>query len=116
MNISFVRALSERLPLDSPQTPIVNTVNRGYCYSELGRSFRGIRALMYWLMEKALAHTSEEGSRQLVWAAVGGTGSEDTLRGAYISASQVQGPSDTVLGDEGRKLQKKFWVGDRALS
>ena len=67
-------------------------------------------------MEKALAHTSEEGSRQLVWGAVGGTGSEDTLRGAYISSSRVQEPSDTVLGDEGRKLQNKFWVGDRLKS
>jgi hypothetical protein len=61
-------------------------------------------------MEIILARTSEEGSRQLVWAAVGGTGSEDTLRGAYISTSEVQEPSDTVLGDEGRNLQNKFWV------
>ena len=61
-------------------------------------------------MEKALAHTSEEGSRQLVWAAVGGAGNEENLRGAYISASHVQEASDLVLGEEGLKFQNRVWV------
>jgi hypothetical protein len=47
-----------------------------------------------------------------VWAAVGGAGTEDTLRAAYITASRVDEPSDTVLGEEGRKLQNKIWVRD----
>jgi retinol dehydrogenase-12 len=63
-------------------------------------------------MERAFAHTSEEGSRQLVWGAVGETGNENKLRGAYISSSQVQEASDIVLGVEGRKLQDKIWVCD----
>jgi hypothetical protein len=73
-----------------------------------------IRAAVDWLLHKALAHTAEEGSRQLVWAAVGGN--EDELRGAYISASQVQEASDVVLGEEGRNLQNKIWVCDLVSS
>jgi retinol dehydrogenase-12 len=71
-----------------------------------------IRAAVDWLMKKALAHTAEEGSRQLVWAAVGGERNKDKLRGAYISASQVQEASDVVLGEDGRNLQNKIWVCD----
>jgi retinol dehydrogenase 12 len=64
------------------------------------------------MMEKALAHTTEEGSRQLVWAAVGGAGSEDSLRGAYVSSSRVEEPSDILLDEKGRQLQNKVWVRD----
>jgi len=109
LNVCFVRALSDRLPPVSPYTPIINSVNPGYCISELRRGISGVIAAMFWLMEKALAHTSEEGSRQLVWAAVGGAGSEDKLRGAYISASQVQEASDLVLGEDGLMFQNKVW-------
>ena len=116
INVFFVRALSERLPMDSPQTPIVNAVTPGYCYSELRRSLQGIIAMLDRLLEKLLAHTTEEGSRQLVWAAVGGADCEDTLRGAYIYGSEVQEPGDVVLGDAGRKLQNKFWVSGRGSS
>ncbi len=45
-------------------------------------------------MEKALARTSEEGSRQVVWAAVGEADPPDALRGAYISLAKVSEPSD----------------------
>ena len=61
-------------------------------------------------MEKALARTSEEGSRQVVWAAVGEADPPDTLRGAYISLARVSEPSDYVLSEEGRKAQDKLWV------
>jgi hypothetical protein len=61
-------------------------------------------------MEKLFAHTSEEGSRQLVWGAVGEMGNETRLRGTYISSSQVQEASDDLLGAEGRRLQDKIWV------
>lgn len=108
INVLFVRALAARLhnkPL------IVNTVNPGYCYSGLRASFSGIRAIIDWLMEKALARTSEQGARQLVWAAIGGEkGKEDELRGAYVSFASVAEPSDFVIGEEGKVVQEKLWV------
>ena len=69
-----------------------------------------MRAWTDWIMEKALARTSEEGSRQVVWAAVGEADTPDTLRGAYISLARVSEPSDYVLSEEGKKAQDKLWV------
>lgn len=89
---------------------IVNCVNPGYCYSGLRKSWTGARAWVDWIMEKALARTSEEGSRQVVWAAVGGVNAPDKLRGAYISLVQISEPSDYVLSEEGGKAQDKLWV------
>ncbi|KAF8235600.1 short-chain dehydrogenase [Tricholoma matsutake] len=109
LNMCFVLALSERLSSVSTHTPIVNGVNPGYCYSELRRNLGLIVSVFDWMMEKALARTSEEGGRQLVWAAVGGEGNEDETRGAYISACRVEEPSDILLGEEGQKLQNGVW-------
>ena len=59
-----------------------------------------------------LARTTEEGSRQLVWAAVGGAGREFELRGAYVSKADVREVSDYVLSDEGAVAQRRIWVRD----
>ncbi|KAJ7663868.1 hypothetical protein DFH06DRAFT_1188700 [Mycena polygramma] len=107
LNVFFTRALNARLP---PSTPlIVNTVNPGYCYSELRRGFTGVMAVFDYLMERALAFTTEVGSRRLVWAAVGQQDQPDTLRGAYISHAEVMEVSDFVLDAQGQKLQDHLW-------
>ncbi|PFH48615.1 hypothetical protein AMATHDRAFT_5644 [Amanita thiersii Skay4041] len=56
---------------------------------------------------KLLAYTTEEGSRQLVWGALGG--SDQELSGAYISRSAVAEPSDFIIGDKGKKVQERLW-------
>jgi hypothetical protein len=62
-------------------------------------------------LEKMFARTSEEGSRQLVWAAIGAPeAGVDDLRGAYINLSRVDEPGDFVLGDKGEKWENKLWV------
>ncbi|KAH9478463.1 Short chain dehydrogenase sol3 [Psilocybe cubensis] len=53
--------------------------------------------------------TSEQGSRQFVWAAIGGEERKDELRGAYISLAQVTEPSDYILSEEGKFAQDKIW-------
>lgn len=67
-----------------------------------------------WLFEKLLARTTEEGSRQLVWAAVGtpkgGEESLDKLRGAYVNLADIDEPSDFMLGEKGKKREDKLWV------
>ncbi|RXW16955.1 hypothetical protein EST38_g8899 [Candolleomyces aberdarensis] len=105
--VFFARSLAELLK-DTPV--IVNCVNPGLCKSELRRSFSGIRSIMVNLLEKALARTAEEGSRQFVWAAVGGPDDVDLLRGAYINIYEVEEPSDDVLGEEGKRRQDKLWA------
>ena len=107
LDVLFARALSDRL---SDKRIIVNTVNPGYCYSNIRSGFTGLQAWTDWLMEKALARTSEQGSRQLVWAAVGGKDQLDQMRGAYISRAQVSEASDFVISEEGKACQDKLWV------
>ncbi|KAH9479748.1 Short chain dehydrogenase sol3 [Psilocybe cubensis] len=143
LNILFTRALNDRLNLDStndeaskevlpdlttdepPASIIVNAVNPGYCYSNLRSTYTGPRAWFDWFMERVLARTAEEGSRQVVWAALGcdesenaaGGGSarqrtrerEAKMKGAYISNASISEPSDYVIGEEGRKAQDLLW-------
>ena len=52
----------------------------------------------------------EEGSRQLVWAAIGGAGREFELRGAYVNKADIQEVSDYVLSDDGAVAQRRIWV------
>ncbi|RDB15750.1 WW domain-containing oxidoreductase [Hypsizygus marmoreus] len=108
LNVFFFRALNDRLPVSS-NSVIVNGVNPGYCYSELRRSFTGVRAALDWLMEKALARTTEEGSRMLVYSAVGGEEDGEELRGEYISSAKVAEASDFVISEEGGIVQNKIW-------
>lgn len=93
--------------LGAASSIIVNCLDPGYCTSELRRkSPKGATPDSNTLAE----HTTEEGSRQLVWAAIGGVGRESELRGAYIAISDIEEPSDFVIGDEGAVAQKRVWV------
>ncbi|TFK39465.1 short-chain dehydrogenase [Crucibulum laeve] len=108
LNVLFTRALSDRLQTNSL---IVNTVNPGFCYSELRRGIQGgIIAAAAWTMERTMAHTAEEGSRQLVWAAVGGNDQLDDLRGAFINNLEVCEAGDFIISDKGKSVQEKLWL------
>lgn len=65
-----------------------------------------------WAMKRLLSRSTEEGSRQLVWAAIGVPEGKslDQLRGAYINLERVEEPSDIVLGEEGKRREDKLWV------
>ena len=67
-------------------------------------------------MELLLARTSEQGSRQLIWACIGGKDNVDELRGAYISAMKIHEPSDSVVSEEGKRGQTIIWVNNRLPS
>lgn len=59
--------------------------------------------------------TTEEGSRQIIYGALAGAGSqeeEENLKGAYIAQSQITEPSDFVLSELGIKAQEKLWVSN----
>lgn len=61
-------------------------------------------------MTKLLARPTEEGGRQLVYAAVGSPKNPEDLKGAYINLHRVDEPSDFVVGAEGKKREDKLWV------
>ncbi|KAJ7471693.1 hypothetical protein B0H11DRAFT_1867417 [Mycena galericulata] len=108
LNILFTRAFSAHLGPSAPV--IVDIVAPGFCYSDLRRDMKGTTALMLKFLEWAIAFTTEEGSRRLVFAAIGLPDKPDTLRGQYIDDCQVQEPSDFVVSKEGQQVEKDVWV------
>ena len=108
LNVLFVRELTKRLPANSPV--IVTAVNPGYCKSQLARNLSPAYRMLGTIMQALLARTTEEGSRQLVWAAVGGAGREFELRGGYVNMANLQEVGDYVLSDEGAAVQTRLWV------
>ncbi|KAJ7132355.1 hypothetical protein C8R44DRAFT_698819 [Mycena epipterygia] len=107
LNVLFVRALNARLPPSTLLT--VDTVNPGYCYSELRRGFSGVMAVVDRIMELILAFSTEVGSRQLVWAALAHQDDPEKLHGQYISAYDVREVSDFVLSAQGAKAEDHIW-------
>ncbi|KAF7376690.1 NAD(P)-binding protein [Mycena sanguinolenta] len=103
MNILFVRALNNRIDASTPL--IANTVNPGLCVSELRRDIPFPLSWISRVFEWITAFTTEEGSRQLVFGAVG----SGKLRGEYINQSHVEEPSDFVIGGEGKKAEDRVW-------
>ena len=65
-----------------------------------------------WLSKLLLARTTEQGSRQLIWACIYGKDDINQLRGAYISSMRIQEPSDFVVSEEGKLAQTKLWVNN----
>ena len=65
-------------------------------------------------MDFAMGWTAEQGSRQLIWSALGPDGKDGEhvrhLHGAYISTLEVHDPSDWVLSAEGYETQERVWV------
>ncbi|EGN95975.1 hypothetical protein SERLA73DRAFT_185437 [Serpula lacrymans var. lacrymans S7.3] len=111
LNVFFARAFNSHLPQTTPLT--VSAVNPGFCYSQLRRDMydRFFYNLIMRIGEILLAWTTEEGSRQLVFAAVGARDKEgeERMKGAFISQSKVIEPSDLVLSKEGGVLQERLW-------
>ena len=108
LNIFFARELASRLPEDSPL--IINTVHPGLCFSALRRNFSLSGQISFWLLDIFVSWSTERGSRQLIFAALGNQDKPDEMKGAYISSSKVVEPSDYVMSDEGAKVQKQLWV------
>lgn len=61
-----------------------------------------------------MGRTAEQGSRNLLWAALGPDGKEGPhlryMRGAYVSGAGLCEPGDNVMSKEGYELQEKLWV------
>ncbi|KAG1773277.1 hypothetical protein EV702DRAFT_1048358 [Suillus placidus] len=112
LNLFFARALTDRLQSITPLSAVA--VTPGFCYSQLRRvwyeqptfSFAKIRLA---IQERFLAWTAEQGSRQLVFAAVGGRDNEEKMKGGFVKHGRLVEVADFVLSDEGRKMQDNVW-------
>ncbi|TFK23999.1 short-chain dehydrogenase, partial [Coprinopsis marcescibilis] len=89
---------------------IVNSVCPGYCSSELQRNVTGPKRVLFKGIEMYMAWTAEEGSRQVVWAALANEDNAGTMNDVFCSAMKVQETSDFSISSSGRKAQEDFWT------
>ena len=66
-------------------------------------------------MHLLIGHTAEQGSRQLVWAALGPDGQDGPhvkplMNGAHVSVAQVKQSSDFITSKLGWEIQDRIWV------
>ena len=65
-------------------------------------------------MDIFMGRTTEQGARQLIWAALGPDGKDGEhvkhLRGAYVSIAEVHEPSNFVISKTGYETQERIWV------
>ncbi|KAJ7140846.1 short-chain dehydrogenase [Mycena epipterygia] len=113
MEIIFVRALTEHL--GPAASIIVNAVDPAFSVSGLRRDIHGATAIMLKWFESAVALSTEEGSRRLVFAAVGLPHAPNTLRGQYLDMQVISAPSDFITGPVGVQVQKDLWEETLAL-
>ena len=96
-----VRELAKKSP--GKAGVVVNTVNPGWCKTELFRSDDGgffARNLL-----RLIGRTSEVGAKTLTQATVAGPESH----GQYLSECRIKPPSVFVRSAEGSNAQKKIW-------
>jgi hypothetical protein len=59
-------------------------------------------------MGPALARSSSDGGKLLVYACIGGEG--DDLRGQYVTDMGTREPADFVIDEQGAEVQRRLWV------
>ncbi|KAF8889273.1 short-chain dehydrogenase [Infundibulicybe gibba] len=112
--ILFARALSARLGTLSSSPIIVNTVNPGLCKSTINRKSTLLARAVVGLVMLAVGWTAEQGSRQLVYAAMGDAregkeGEGQPLHGAYVNRSEIVEASDYIVSADGKEAQDVMW-------
>jgi retinol dehydrogenase 12 len=78
--------------------------------SELRRDTPDERNAQLAELEKEYGWTGEEGSRVLVFAAVGMQGREEEMKGQYIDNTDICEVKETIYGEEGKRTQQALWV------
>ncbi|KAH0610216.1 uncharacterized protein H6S33_011743 [Morchella sextelata] len=103
LDVYLAREIAKITPVDGGGKPavVVNTLNPGFCYSELGREL----GLKMRVLQMCFARPTEKGSRTLVDAACKGPRSH----GCYLSNCEIETPADWVTSENGQATQKRFW-------
>ncbi|KAJ7494433.1 hypothetical protein B0H11DRAFT_2004600 [Mycena galericulata] len=104
-NIFFARELQARLLSSSPALT-VHSLSPGNCISELNRNMTGEIGEQI-AKSKQDAYTTEEGSRSLIFGALGGK--EEEMKGTYSNMSEVSATSEFSNSEKALEVQKKLW-------
>jgi len=109
LEIFVVRELAEAMTKkhhDDSEKVTLNTVNPGFCHSELLRDRNGFQGLFLAALKYTLARTTEVGGRTLVAGGVAGPESH----GHYMTICATSQPSSFVTSEEGNKTQKRVYT------
>lgn len=104
----FTRALTDHLPSDAPI--VVTAANPGYCVTDL------LRDVSKDQFDPTLPEprTAEQGSRQLIFAAVGPNVKNEEeaqmLKGGYVSEASLKSQIGWVNSEEGPVVRESIWV------
>ncbi|KIY64426.1 short-chain dehydrogenase [Cylindrobasidium torrendii FP15055 ss-10] len=110
-NVLFTRALAKRLPAPCCITPVA--IIPGHCRSSILQPIaEDGGTLVSWalrLFRFLMAYTTEEGSRQLVYGALGERGNDDAIHGQVTISSKNTEPSDFAISPQGQELEDRYW-------
>ncbi|KAK9350868.1 hypothetical protein V1523DRAFT_418440 [Lipomyces doorenjongii] len=105
LTLYAVRDFAERLKASSKgSTVVINSANPSFCKSGLLNSTKDAGSLGTKLQKKALARSTEEGSRALVHGVTAGP----ETNGHYLNNCHIQTPSSSVTSAKGVHIQKRF--------
>ena len=82
---------------------VVNLVNPGWCYTELGRSKQEV--LPERVIKSMIGRTAEQGSRTLVHGVTAGP----ETSGQYVSECVVKGETVYICSERGGRIQLRLW-------
>jgi retinol dehydrogenase-12 len=107
LEVFGVRALAAEMSSGphSSQKVILNTLNPGFCHSELSRNTSGLVWLQLYLMKIFVARSTEAGSRALFASTIAG----EESHGKYLSDCVVSEPSDFVRSEEGKSTEVRVY-------
>ncbi|KJZ69441.1 hypothetical protein HIM_11170 [Hirsutella minnesotensis 3608] len=100
LQLFAVREMASRAGSSYPV--VINSLNPGFCHSELARE----AGWYLYIMGLLFARSTEVGGRMIVAAASGGP----ELHGKYMSESLVIEPSEFVRSKDGARVQHQVWV------
>lgn len=109
IGLFWMRELAHRV---SPSEIIINSVNPGFCKTNIMGHATGASKYMSKLAQGLVGRSSEDGARCIV---DGATLRGPDSHGKYLSEMQVKPESDIVKGPEGADLQGRLWDETYAL-
>ncbi|KAL9030757.1 MAG: hypothetical protein Q9196_001135 [Gyalolechia fulgens] len=101
LEVFYGRELATRMKQTGKADVTLNIVTPGLCYSELTRE----GSLMVAILKFLMGRSTEEGSRNMIWATLAGPKSH----GKYIDTCQFAEVSPFVRSPEGVKTQGRIW-------
>ncbi|RVD87092.1 uncharacterized protein DFL_005337 [Arthrobotrys flagrans] len=106
LQLYAVRKLASLNPV-SKTGVIINYVNPGLCYSELGRNGTFIQRAQLNLLRLLLARSTEAGSRTLLAGAFAGEESHGTFSSECVVKDHYV--PDWMTNESGRRIQQRVW-------